>query len=124
MAKYHGIIGFVANIETQPGFYNNIATEKKYSGDVKRLTRRLESSSDICKTPNADIQISILADSFAYKNWHMIRYVEWNDAFWEVRSIDIMRPRITITLGGLYNGHSNIQKTSIADFISNKDKLS
>ena len=50
-------------------------------------------------------RISILADPFAMKHFHSIRYVEWMGVKWKVTSVDPTKyPRLTLTLGEQYNG--------------------
>jgi hypothetical protein len=34
----------------------------------------------------------------------MMRYVEWMNARWKITSIDVKRPRVILTIGGVYNG--------------------
>ena len=48
--------------------------------------------------------ISIVADEFANENIGAMRYVRWHGDLWEITGIDIQRPRIILTIGGLYNG--------------------
>ena len=103
MAKFYGNIGFVETVKTAPGVYMEKAIEKPYKGDVVRNSRRWEISSD---SVNSDININnsiiILADEYAINHSPRIRYVEWMGSYWQVKSIDIDRPRLTLELGGVY----------------------
>lgn len=113
MAKYHGIVGFVTSKETDPGVYEDVAYERPYSGDVTQLSKRWETTApNLSGNLEIDQQISIVADSFAYSNFHMIRYVQWQGQFWKVNKVGIVRPRINISIGGLYNGRDHIEKVS------------
>ena len=103
MTKFYGKIGFVETVETAPGVYMEKAIERPYKGDVVRNSRRWEVSSDsINSSLNVNNSIVILADRFAIDHSPRIRYVEWMGACWEVKSIDINRPRLTLELGGVY----------------------
>mgnify|MGYP001450408843 FL=1 len=41
MAKFYGVIGYAETTETAPGVWAEVITERNYSGDVIRNTRRL-----------------------------------------------------------------------------------
>lgn len=109
MAKYCGIIGFaLPSVEKSPGIYEEPIVKKVCTGDIKRNSRRLQSSSE--KT-NDDItvsnQISILADPYVWENFHSIRYVTFMGAKWKVSEVEVQYPRLILTLGGLYNGEQD-----------------
>lgn len=105
MAKFSGIIGYGHAVRTAPGVANDVITEKKAFGDVVRNSRRLQENEH---STNDDISvgnsISIVADAYASENFHAIRFVEWAGALWKVSNVDVDRPRLTLRLGGVYNG--------------------
>lgn len=107
MARWHGKVGYVTTVEskTEPGVWNGEPVERHYYGEAYRITRKISNGSD---GTNANInisnQISIVADPYAYENFHKIRYAEFMGAFWDVTDINVERPRLIMTLGGLYNG--------------------
>jgi hypothetical protein len=104
MAKFRGVIGFAETVEKEPGIHVEEITRKNYSGDILRNMRRLESSGNINDNINISNEISILADAYATHHFYAIRYVEFGDAKWKVTSVDATkRPRLVLTLGGLYN---------------------
>ena len=103
MTKFYGKIGFVETVETDPGVYVEKAIERSYKGTVTKNYRKWESSSDsINDNLNINNSIIILADKFAIEHSPRIRYVEWMGSYWNVQSIDIDRPRLTLELGGVY----------------------
>ncbi len=104
MAKYSGKVGFVMIRETAPGVDTEIAVEKHYVGDVLRNTRRLENGEGINDNIVVNNQFSIVADAYANKNFFAIRYVTWMGARWKVTNIEVQRPRLLLTVGGVYNG--------------------
>jgi len=103
MAKFFGLIGYVETVETTPGVHKEVATEHNYSGDVIKNNRRLEPGENLNSNITINNSISIIADPFAYQNFHTIRYVKWMGASWKVINIDVQRPRLILTLGGVYN---------------------
>ena len=49
-------------------------------------------------------RIAITANDFAYKFASAICYCEYLGGLWKVTGIQIKRPEIILTLGGVYNG--------------------
>lgn len=105
MAKWYGTIGYAETKQTSPGVWRDEITERKYSGDVIRNSNRWSASSESTNDDlNINNQISILADPFAYQNFHSMKYIEFMGAKWKISSIDVQRPRLILTIGGVYNG--------------------
>lgn len=105
MAKYFGKIGYAVTVETVPGVWEEQITEREYFGDVIRNTRRLKSTDQINDDITISNEISIVADPFAYENFHSMRYVEFMNAKWKIESVDVQHPRLNLSIGGLYNGN-------------------
>ena len=103
MAKFYGIIGYAEQVETVPGVYSEEITERPYYGDLIRNTRRYESASQLNDNLNIANEISIIADPFAYQNFHAMRYVEFMGAKWKITTIEVQYPRLILTIGGVYN---------------------
>lgn len=107
MAKFYGIIGFIATTETSPGVYeSDVITTHSYYGDVVRNTRRIENADRVNDDVNINNQISIVADEYAFQNIFAIRYAEWMGVKWRVTDVEVQRPRLVLTLGGVYNGQT------------------
>lgn len=107
MAKFYGIIGFAESEETVPGVWTDGITERNYSGDVIRNVKRWNSGDKVNDDLTVNNEISILADMFAFGNFHNMKYVKWMGVYWKISSIDIQRPRIRLQLGGVYNGETS-----------------
>lgn len=104
MARFHGNIGFAVFEETAPGVKSEVITERSYTGEVLRNTRRWEKTENLNDNLVLNNQFSIIGDPFAYGNFTSMRYVEWLGAKWKISNIEINRPRLLITVGGVYNG--------------------
>lgn len=104
MAKYYGVIGYAATVQTEPGIYEEQIIETEYMGDVLRNTRRLREGSKINDDITISNQISIIADPYASNNFHAMRYVTFMGAKWKISDVEVQYPRLILTLGGLYNG--------------------
>ena len=107
MAKFHGIIGFVMTVEDSenPGVWKEEIVEKTYRGDLTKVSRRLQTSSN---TVNDSViisnEISIVADPYANENMFAMRYAVFGGAKWKIESIGVEYPRLKLSIGGLYNG--------------------
>lgn len=89
--------------ESAPGVWTEQITERTYYGDLIRNSRRLQSSGNIIDNIQITNQISIVADPFAYENFHAIRYATYMGTKWKVTSVDVQRPRLTLDLGEVYH---------------------
>lgn len=104
MAKFYGKIGYAVTTEIEPGVWVEQITERSYYGDVIRNVRKLQSSDQVNDDIKISNEISIVADPFAYQNFHSIRYVEYMGTRWKVHSIEVLYPRLVFSVGGIYNG--------------------
>lgn len=108
MAKYYGSVGFATTVESEdsPGDWIATIKERQYSGEVIRRKRTWNTNTNLNDDIAVNNEISILADPYAYQNLGEIRYVVWHGTKWRVTSIDVAYPRITLSIGGVYNGDS------------------
>lgn len=106
MAKFHGLIGFVTTeeSETAPGVYTEVVTERPCSGDILRNNRRWEDNQKVNSDLTIDNRFSILQDEYMINNSHTMRYLKLGEVSWKISSFEIQRPRIILTVGGVYNG--------------------
>lgn len=104
MAKYFGSVGYAEIKETRPGVWVDGITERQYYGDVTRNMRRWQSSENLNDDLTVNNQISIVADPYAYQNFHAIKYVTWMGSRWKVSNIEVQYPRLILEVGGVYNG--------------------
>lgn len=119
MTKYYGKIGFVKSKETVPGVWIDDVIEREYPGDIIKNVRRWDAKSDgINDNLNLNNSISIIADDFMLENASYIKYVELMGSLWDISTIDIQRPRLTLTIGGVYNGPEPESDTESEDSAS------
>lgn len=111
MPKYYGKIGFSETVETAPGVWEETIKERNYYGEVldysiknqlsdSQITN--QSISSINSNIIVDNKISIMSDLYAYQNFVSIKYITWLGSKWLVSNAKISRPRMILTLGGLY----------------------
>lgn len=104
MAKFYGAIGYAGTSETAPGVWTEGITERNYYGDVLRISRRLQAGENLNDDLVVNNEFSIVADPFAYENFHNMRYIKWMGASWKINKIDVQRPRLILSIGSVYNG--------------------
>lgn len=105
MAKWHGVIGYATQKQVSPGVWDDVIIEREYSGDVLRNSSRWSTTSESTNDDlNVNVQLSIVADPFAYQNYHLVKYIEFMGVKTKVTSIEPSHPRMLLTIGGVYNG--------------------
>jgi hypothetical protein len=103
MAKFYGEIGYSESEETSPGIWEDVITERKYSGDILRNTSRMQESEKFNEDLTIRNRLSIVADPFAYEMFYAMRYIRWLGVLWKITSVEVQRPRLILTIGGVYN---------------------
>jgi hypothetical protein len=104
MAKFHGRIGYGKPTEIRPGVWDDVITDRIYSGDVLRNSRSLVVGGTLNDNINMSNEISIVADPFANENFQSIKYIEYMGTLWRVNNVDVQYPRLILRMGGVYNG--------------------
>ena len=109
MAKFYGTIGYATAQHEGHGEYEGVVidadiVERTYIGDVTRNTRRFENGSDLNDNLQINNQISIVADAYSYEHFFAMKYVRWMGSLWKITNVEVQRPRLILTIGGLYNG--------------------
>lgn len=106
MAKFYGAIGYAESSEKAPGVWTDDITERNYSGDVIKNSKRWQAGDGLNDDLTVSNEISIIADPYAYQNFHTMKYIKWMGASWKIIKLDIQRPRLILTIGGVYNGET------------------
>ena len=104
MAKFYGKLGYVSEIETRPSVYTPEIVERQYSGELIKNYRRLEKGTGANDDVDISNDISIVVDPYAMSHFHELRYVRWRGGYWKVTSVSVEFPRLTLSIGGVYNG--------------------
>ena len=114
MAKFHDKVGFLIPMDDQrTGVAFNRPVERSYYGKVLEHSRRWETS-DSSVNDNLTIsnQIAITANDYAFKYASAIAYVRWMGGYWKVSSLRVKPPEIILTLGGVWNGPTELTATA------------
>lgn len=103
MAKYYGKIGYRVAYEKKPGVWSNNIIEREYYGDVTRCSRRLQTADKVNDNVTISNEIRIVADPFAYDNFHSMLYAEFMGSKWKISNVEVSYPRLILSLGEVYN---------------------
>lgn len=108
MEKWSGVIGFSELYQATPGEWKHKTVDRKYVGDWIRNTSSWSASSDSTidelKVSN---RLCIVADPYATKNFHTMKYVEYMGVKWKITNVEVQYPSLILSIGGVYNGQEN-----------------
>lgn len=104
MGRWCGMIGYGIARDNTNGVWDLEVVERPYYGDTTRIMSSVQRGDSL----NDDIElrndVSIVADAYAYQNFASMRYVTIMGVRWKVKSVEVERPRLLISIGGVYNG--------------------
>ena len=104
MNKWYGKVGYVETTEVEAGLWDEVETVHEYYGEWIKKSSRFRVSSDVIDDQDVTAELSIMADSYAELHFHSIRYAEFGGVKWKVNTVEPRRPRLILSLGGVYNG--------------------
>lgn len=108
--RFSGAVGYATSEQTSPGVWKEIITEVIYYGDVVRDSMRQERPSQVPPVINPGISLvnsfSIVGDEQAYGNFTNMRYVRWEGITWTITNVEVLRPRLILTVGGKWDGNT------------------
>jgi hypothetical protein len=104
MPKFIGLVGYVTQSETKPGVWTPSDDPKTMRGDIIRQSSSSQNGDKVNSDVSLNHRVSLVGDSYSFGNYYNIRWVEIDGLKWEVSSVEIQRPRIIVTLGGVWNG--------------------
>ena len=108
--KFYGIVGYCETVEEtgdrEGNWVDSNIIERKYYGDILRNTRRWDNGKNdsINDELNINNSFSIVADAYAYEHFFAMKYVKWMGSYWKITNVEVQRPRLILTIGGVYNG--------------------
>lgn len=102
MARFSGKIGYGISTEVAVDVWSDVITERAYKIDTVRQSKSTVQSDSMTDDIRMDDRVSIVADEFSMTNYTRIKYVERAGSLWTVTAVEVQRPRLILTLGGVY----------------------
>lgn len=104
MTKFWGKIGFNrGDTEGEPGIFTSTIEEVEVSGKMRLEGARWQNH-ELGGTIAAKHVLSIVTPEDSTIDFAEAVYICWQNQKWSIVAIKYLRPRIELTLGGLYNG--------------------
>lgn len=104
MAKYAGLVGYVTQEQKVPGVWSSVENPRMMKGDILRQYSTNQDGSKVNGDVSFNHRISLIGDAYSFANYFSIKWIQNDNIKWKVTSIEIQRPRIIVSLGGVYNG--------------------
>ena len=104
MSKFAGLVGYVTQRETAPGVWTSEPIEKRMRGDIINAGHQFGTAEKVNDDVTLRLLISLVGDAYSYTNFASLRYIVYLGVKWKVESVQIARPRLILTLGGMWNG--------------------
>lgn len=104
MTRFAGLVCYGEQVETSPGIWETVEKQVVMKGDVMRQNSNNTNNGSINNDIKLSHRVSIIGDPYAFDNYFNIKWVYIDGRKWGVESVEIQRPRIIVSLGGLWNG--------------------
>lgn len=104
MAKFSGLVGYITQSEISPGVWSSVENSIMMKGDVIRQSSNTQNDDKVNSDITLSHRVSLIGDAYSFGNYYNIKWVDIRGAKWEVESVEIQRPRLIVTLGGIWNG--------------------
>lgn len=103
MARYSGLVGYVTQEETVPGVWSPVENPRTMKGEIIRQSSTNPDHGKINSDISLNHRVSLWGDAYAFDSYYAIKWIQIDGRKWEVTSVEIKRPRIIVTVGGLWN---------------------
>ncbi len=104
MSRFWGPIGVTRGpVETAPGIFKRVIEEVDVTGQMRQASLRWPQAG-MREGLSAKHVLSVVTPEDSDIDFTEVVYIVWKSRKWSVTSIQYKRPRVELTLGGLYNG--------------------
>lgn len=104
MTRFAGLVGYGGQTETSPGVLETIDKAVMMNGDLIRQNANIQDSGRVNDDITLNHRVSLVGDAYAFDNYFNMKWIQIDGRKWKVSSIEVQRPRLIVTLGGLWNG--------------------
>lgn len=103
MSKYAGLVGYVTQEESVPGVWSPVDKAVMTKGDIIRQSSSVQNDDKVNSDVTLNHRVSLIGDAYAFNNYFNLKWIEIGGRKLEVTSVELQRPRLIVTVGGLYN---------------------
>lgn len=104
MTKFAGLVGYVTQEETVPGVWSPVEKPVMMKGDVISQASSVQNDGKVNSDITLNHRVSLIGDAYAFENYYNLKWIDLNGRKWEISSVELRRPRLIVSVGGLYNG--------------------
>lgn len=104
MARFAGLVGYVTQVESVPGIWSPEETSKMMKGDIIKQSSTVQNGDKVNSDVTLNHRVSLLGDAYAFDKYFNLKWIEVDGRKWEISSVEVQRPRLIVSLGGLWNG--------------------
>lgn len=104
MSRFYGPVGYELPGSLVDDVWTSNDVERDYYGDKLLVLRSLNAGDKVNDDIRLQDRYSIVADAYAMENYMYIKYLVRDGVRWTVTSVTVERPRLILSLGGVYNG--------------------
>ena len=104
MTRFSDKVGYVSQGSLVDGVQEVVVTERVYKGEVLENISSLQDGEKVNDDIRLQDRVSLIADAYGLENFSQIRFVVRMGIPWIAQTVRVERPRIIISLGGVYHG--------------------
>lgn len=103
MARFSGLVGYGQQVETVPGVWEDVIKERFMRGSY--IGQNVNNKdSGVNDEIDFNHRISLVGDAYAFDNYFNMKWIHVDGAKWSISSVQLQRPRLIVSLGGIYRG--------------------
>lgn len=73
-------------------------------GDIIKQSSTVQNGDKVNSDVTLNHRVSLLGDAYAFDKYFNLKWIEVDGRKWEISSVEVQRPRLIVSLGGLWNG--------------------
>ena len=104
MTRFSDKVGYVSQGALVDGVQEVVVTERVLKGVVLETIASIQDGEKVNDDIRLQDRVEVLADAYALENFSKIKFVVRLGIPWIAQTVRVERPRIIISLGGVYHG--------------------
>jgi hypothetical protein len=104
MPKFAGLVGYATQEETVPGVWSPVEKIVMMKGDIIKQSSSVQNDDKVNSDITLNHRVSLIGDAYAFDNYYNLKWINLHGRKLEVSSVELQRPRLIVSMGGVYNG--------------------